>query len=580
VIGAFCKTFGVEQIITGPLANVFEWENESKRRLTWIKGGGDKGGAFVTEDRKHIVNVHNTDPCDNRPTNMFDLVRVHCFGHHDENADPLALAQMKTRPSFRAMSEWAKSLPEVVQLAEAMTAEREVATEVVAAQDDPMSATVLQHPTQDGIALVFAQSFASSLRYVHQMGRWIYWDGKRWRPDDTGKAFEFARGVTRFNNRVGNRNIASALFCTGVEKFAKNDQSLAMRGDEFDIDNYLLNTPAGTIDLKTGETLPHRQEDYLTKITVVSPTASGGDRFRQFMQEVTGGDSELMYFLQVSLGACLSGAVESHWMMFWTGGGRNGKNTLGDLVMHTLGDYAKKIPVTTLMDKSFDAHPTELASLLGVRLATSSEVNDGAHWDESRINELTGDSIISARFMRGNFFEFKRTHKHLIYGNHRPQLRSVTEALKARLLIVPFKQCFTGREDPLLPEKLKTEAGAVLQWLIEGHLEWIRLGRKLPPCAAVAAETEEYFSAQATVDMWISECCEFVKADTRPALQLPKSSDLYINYANWKKNRGEQPMSQTRWAEPMKMKFKCEKSNGVRYRGVRLIGLALFAPVV
>ena len=575
VIGAFCRACSVEQVIAGPLAEDFEWEGDSERRLTWNKGSGDKGGAFVTPDHMHVVNMHNTDPCGNRATNVFDLVRVHCFGHLDTapGVDPLALVEMLTTPSYRAMREWASKLPEVIaQLEDARATERDVAAEVLAAQEDPISATIMQHPTQDGIALVFARRYEGNLRYAHQMGCWMYWDGQRWRPDDIGRAYEFARGVARFHNRDGNRNIASATFCTGVEKFAKGDPALAMRGNEFDADNYLLNTPAGTIDLRTGELCPHRQEDYLTKITAVAPTATGGDRFKRFLLEITGDDGELVRFLQVALGACLSGAVESHWMMFWTGDGRNGKNTLGDLIMFILGDYAKKIPVATLMDKGHEAHPTELASLLGVRLATSSEVNDGAHWDESRINELTGDSHVSARFMRGDFFEFRRTHKHLIYGNHRPQLRSVTEALKARLLIVPFKQCFTGREDPALPETLKAEAGAVLQWLIDGHAEWLRLGRKLPPCAAVNAETADYFSAQATVDMWVAECCELVAPDDRPSSQLPKASDLYNSYNVWKKGRGEQPMSNTRWSEAIRKRFVREKSDGYRYRGLRFVG--------
>jgi putative DNA primase/helicase len=222
------------------------------------------------------------------------------------------------------------------------------------------------------------------------------------------------------------------------------------------------------------------------------------------------------------------------------------------------------------MDKGHEAHPTELASLLGVRLATSSEINDGTHWHESRINELTGDARISARFMKKDFFEFPRTHKHLIYGNHRPQLRSITEALKSRLVIVPFKQSFVGREDYTLPAKLKDEAGFVLHWLIEGHTEWLRLNRKLPPCAAVLGETEDYFSAQSTVDMWVSECCEIVNSDELAASHLPKSSVLYNSYRQWKENRGEQPVSQTRWGEFMANRFTREMSAGTRYRGLRL----------
>lgn len=438
-------------------------------------------------------------------------------------------------------------------------------------QDDPLADALLHHPTQDNVALVFTRRHAGGLLYAHSFGCWFEWDGMRWRREITDKAFDFARELARKVNREGKASISSASFCNGVEAFARADRAFAVVGTEFDTDNYLLNTPAGTFDLRTNTLRPHNPDDRITHCTAVAPSPEGGARFRQFLQEVTGGDDELASFIKVSLGACLSGAIESHWLLFWTGAGRNGKNTLGDLVMFVMGDYARKIPAATLMAKGRDEHPTELASLKGVRLASSSEVSDGDHWHEARINELTGDTEISARYMRGDFFEFRRTHKHLIYGNHRPQLRSVTPAIKARIKIVPFGQCFIGREDPLLPERLRQEAPYVLNWLIEGHAEWVRLGRKLPDCQAVARESESYFAEQSTVDMWIAERLQVIDPDNRPAYQCPKSSELYRDYSIWKKERGEVPVSQTRWADSMR-RFARIQSNGVRYRGAGLRG--------
>ena len=119
---------------------------------------------------------------------------------------------------------------------------------------------------------------------------------------------------------------------------------------------------------------------------------------------------------------------------------------------------------------------------------------------------MTGDQTLTGRFMRGNFFEFKRTHKHLIYGNHRPQLRNVTDALKKRIKIIPFMQSFIGREDPTLATKLREESSFVLFWLLEGHAEWIASGFNLPSCEAIVNEIQDYFEAQSTVEAWIREC--------------------------------------------------------------------------
>lgn len=424
------------------------------------------------------------------------------------------------------------------------------------AANDSTSVALAQNPTEDKIALIFRQHFSGKLLFAHKLGKWFAWTGNNWKNEETGLAFDLARTLARRNNGQSSARGGSASFATGVVKMVKNDPQFSVTGEKFDTDNYLLNTPGGTYDLRTGVKNDHRAEDYLTKMTAVAPSKRGGKRFLKFLKEVTGGDAQLEYYLKVALGSCLSGAVESNSIMFFTGNGRNGKNTLGDLVMYVMGEYAGMIPTSTLMAKTHESHPTELAALKGLRLAVSSEVNIGDHWNESRINQLTGDTQITGRFMRGDFFCFPRTHKHLIYGNHRPQIRSMTQALKSRILIIPFKQSFAGREDTNLAEMLRLEAGFVLDWLIDGHMEWIRLGRKLPPCEAVENETAEYFSAQSTVEMWIDERCDLVGTDNLPSSKLTQSSLLYTDYHKWKQDRCELPVSMMIWSETMKAKFK------------------------
>lgn len=431
--------------------------------------------------------------------------------------------------------------------------------------------SLLQLKTQDSVAQIFALKQTGKLLYNHSRGKWMEWDGTRWKFEATQRAFDFARDLARSVNWEGSSSLGSASFCGGVEKFAQASRAFAVVGNDFDADNYLLNTPAGTLDLRTGETRQPSPDDRISLCTSVSPSTAGGAAFEKFLSEITVDDTELSEFLQVSLGSCLSGAVESHWMLFWIGQGRNGKNTLGDLVEDAMGDYARTVPTSTLMSKQASAHPTELANLQGIRMALSSEVSDGEHWDESRIKQVTGDAKISGRFMRGDFFTFPRTHKHLIYGNHRPQLRSMDAAIRSRMHIVPFKASFIGREDSDLPFRLREGLGYVLSWLIEGHNKWLVAGKRLPRCAAVEAESADYFASQSTPEMWLTERTQAVDPIAQIGSQCPKSGDLYKDYADWKKDRGETPVSQTRWAETMQKKFEKLVSNFVRYRGLMLL---------
>lgn len=426
--------------------------------------------------------------------------------------------------------------------------------------------------TQDAIALLFRKQMAGKMLYDHTRGQWLEWDGTRWKSDRTRKAYNFIRDISANENHEHKAAMASASFCEGVEKHLKNDPTFARTRDEFDRDNYLLNTPAGAIDLRTGTIRAHDPADMLTLCTTAAASERGGEEFRKFLSEITQGDAGLSEFLKVSLGACLSGAVENHWMLFWIGNGRNGKNTLGDLVQDAMGDYAKKVAASTLMAKSFESHPTEIANLQGVRLATSSEVNDSDHWDEARINEVTGDARLSGRFMRCDHFEFERTHKHLIYGNYKPQLRSVSDGIRSRIKIVPFNASFKGREDANLPSRLRKNLGFVLSWLIEGHRQWIANNKQLPICPTVEAESEQYFEGQATPQRWLGERCELVPIDGRPDIHLPKVNDLYRDYKAWKETRGEKAVSQARWAEAAMRGFdKVRSMKGQHYRGVRLL---------
>src|SRR6185503_17730437 len=142
--------------------------------------------------------------------------------------------------------------------------------------------------------------------------------------------------------------------------------------------------------------------------------------------------------------------------------------------------------------------------LRGARLVTASETEEGRAWAESRIKQLTGGDRIAARFMRQDFFEFTPQFKLTVVGNHKPVLRNVDEAARRRFLIVPFERK-PERPDRELEHKLMAEASGILQWMIEGCIDWQANGLLKPAC--VLAATEEYFSDQDLFAHWLAEEC-------------------------------------------------------------------------
>jgi len=402
--------------------------------------------------------------------------------------------------------------------------------------------------TDEALALRYAELHAGDLRYVATWARWLHWNGTHWRLDDTLQAFDFAREVCRETAAALAHNkaklaavIASAKTVAAIERLAKADRRLAATSDQWDADPWLLNTPGGALDLKTGKIRPHDPNDHCTKSTTVSPI---GDcpTWLAFLARVTGGDIDLQAFLQRMLGYALTGDTTAHALFFLFGHGANGKSVAIDTVGGIMGDYHRTAPIETFTASTTERHPTELAALRGARLVTAVETEEGRRWAESKIKTLTGGDKIAARFMRQDFFEFTPQFKLLIAGNHKPGLRSVDEAIRRRFNLVPFNVTIpTEERDPNLREKLKVEWPGILRWLVEGCLAWQRDG--LSPPAAVLDATTAYLDAEDALSVWVGERC------IRDATAWTSSTDLFASWKAWADSAGEFVGSAKRFAQ-------------------------------
>ena len=286
-----------------------------------------------------------------------------------------------------------------------------------------------------------------------------------------------------------------------------------------------------TVELKTGTIRPPRPEDYATKRTGAEP---GGDcsLWRKFLAEITNGDDELQRYLWRVAGYCLTGLTREHVMFFCYGTGANGKSVFMNTLAGVWGDYAVTAPMETFVATQNERHPTDLAGFRGARLVIAQETEQGRRWAESKIKALTGGDPISARFMRQDFFTYTPQFKLLIAGNHKPGLRGVDEAIRRRLHLIPFNVTISeDKRDLMLGEKLKAEWGGILQWAIDGCLEWQRFG--LAPPAAVRTATDAYLAAEDAFANWLEECCE-QSSNAQTELR-----DLYASWSKWCERTGE-----------------------------------------
>jgi putative DNA primase/helicase len=423
--------------------------------------------------------------------------------------------------------------------------------------------------SDEALALRFAERHANDLRYVAAWDKWLSWTGTHWRFDDTLHAFDLARHICREVAASCNKakiatTLASAKTVASVRSLARADRRIAATVDQWDCDPWLVNTPGGVIDLRTGQQRPHKPDDYMTKIAATGP---GGEcpRFLAFLATITADDAELIAYIRRVLGYALTGDTREHALFFAYGTGANGKSVLLSTVSGILGNYHRTAPIETFVASNSDRHPTDLAGLRGARLVTAVETEEGRRWAESRIKQLTGGDVVAARFMRQDFFEYRPAFKLVIAGNHKPSLRSVDEAIRRRFHMIPFAVTIPPEErDGELTEKLKDEWPAILQWLIDGCLEWQRGG--LQPPQAVQEATDAYLEAEDAMAAWIEDKCE------RAPSAWEQSTDLFASWTVWAERAGENAGTMKRFAQALESRGfqRHKRRDGQGFYGLRL----------
>jgi putative DNA primase/helicase len=426
--------------------------------------------------------------------------------------------------------------------------------------------------TEDSAALAFAQQYRAELLFDHDAKSWFRWSGNHWQQERTRLAFAWARDLIRDlteSEAIKMKALGrKTSFTSGVERFAQTDRAFAITTADWNQDHYLLATPLGTVELSTGKLRPANPDDRINKLTTIGPSGTiECPRWLAFLSECTGNDSEVVAFLQRWLGYCLTGDIREHALVFCYGPGGNGKTTLLNTVNSILGDYATTAAMETFVASPFDQHPTDLAMLCGSRLVTAAETEEGRAWAETKIKQLTGGDPISARFMRCDFFTYKPIFKLMVIGNHEPALRNVDDAARRRFNVIPFIHK-PEVVDKQLEEKLKPEWPGILHWMIDGCLEWQRIG--LAPPETVIAATASYFDNQDLFAQWLEEKCD---AEPGNEFKTATSAELFKSWSNYAKAAGDPTGSRKSFARLLeRRRFEpFRQHGGIRaWHGIRL----------
>lgn len=373
--------------------------------------------------------------------------------------------------------------------------------------------------SDDGNALLFVEQHGDLLRYATDTKVWHAWDGQRWIPKAETIALHLARHTSRSlvdfakeletdsgDKQAALRHAASSLSAGRIEampRLAKSDPRVAIRGGEFDTDPWLLNTPSGTVDLRTGESYEHRRTDYLAKITGTGyDSNASADYWRQWVLWAMGGREDLAEFLQRAVGYAITGDTSEQVFFLLHGKGANGKTTFLTVMELILGDYAYHAEPDLLTPKD-GAHPTGVADLHGRRFVVASETREGKKLDERTVKALTGQDTITARRLYQDFFEFRPTHKILFAVNHKPNITDDSHAMWRRVLLVPWDMTVEAhlQVKDLAERIVRHEGPGILAWAVEGAMKWRESGLMVPD--SVRIKTSEYRSGEDSIGEFI-----------------------------------------------------------------------------
>ena len=430
----------------------------------------------------------------------------------------------------------------------------------------------------------FAQQWSGKAKFVPAWGVWLVWDGTRWAKDDLKSVVELAKKTARSIYKEASRSesdkeleslVKWAKLSAGADgirrmlSMASSDPRLVARASDFDGDPYLLNTPAGTINLRTGELMAHKPSDMLTKITTVAPGTGNAPRWDAFLTETFGGQEDLIGYVQRMLGYSLLGTVREHILPICWGSGANGKSTLFETVQSVLGEYAAPADPNLLLAKRQDAHPTGIADLQGLRFVTCQETGQNRALDEAGVKNLTGGTERKARVMRGDFFRYIPSDTIWLATNHLPTIRNTDQGIWRRLKLIPFtNEVPPEKQDPDLTEKLtKGEGASILTWLVEGCLAYLQEG--LGQCKAVTDATANYRSESDLIGQFINERCE------KDVNAVVLGSALFRGYVEWAQQSHVRILDKNSFAREIEERGfkKVRRNTGSNYLGLELIDI-------
>lgn len=303
-----------------------------------------------------------------------------------------------------------------------------------------------------------------------------------------------------------------------------------------DADEFLLNTPSFTYDLRQGMSgrRNHRPEDYITKCTAVDPGAKGEAVWQQALDEFFTGDQELINYAQEICGLMAIGKVYVEALVIAYGDGRNGKSTYWNSIARVLGSYCGGISADALTANCKRNIKPEMAELKGKRMVIAAEMEEGVRLSTSVLKQLCSTDEVGGEKKYKTPFTFVPTHTLVLYTNHLPRVGASDEGTWRRLIVIPFKAQFEGHSEikNYADYLVETAGPAILRWIIEGAETVIANEYHLTMPKCVRDAIQEYRGQNDWLHHFLEDCCDVDSSCQEKSGALYTAYRLYCQQMN------------------------------------------------
>jgi len=432
----------------------------------------------------------------------------------------------------------------------------------------------------------FAFKWRGRMVFVTTRDAWLMWDGRTWKLCEKDEHIASAKecckdllasasAVFSTNQDMGKKLVADAMAAhnwpkiNAMLKMAVSEPQMAVTDKELDSNPMLLGVQNGVVDLQSGHLLFNQPEMLVTRYCDANYVADMPcPKWVSFLDQIFQGDIATIESVQRLLGYTLTGLVTEEVMVICLGYGSNGKSVFNNVVQRIMGGYSRTAPPSLLASRrADDSSPrNDLASLVGARYVTISELQAGDKLDEQIVKQLAGREAIAARFLHKEFFEFMPTFTAWLRTNHKPIVTGEDDGIWRRLVVIPFKRKFEEDEkDPSIEGKLLEERNGILMWMLEGTRMYLRDGLKLSP--RIKAEAAKYRNDSDLIG-------EFLADMTQPATNMKvNQQSLFNSWKDWCESNGFRSGSKKTFTQRLAERgFHDGRSNGVRfYTGLKLL---------